>query len=124
LRWFVSRSFRRDAMAKKYDLKLHVFTNPRGIEENIGPFSHGSRVHTQVIFALAMAASTLALELLLTPKFGLPAMIWSTNVSYLCFVLLPIILFFPRLLRTLTPSSKPVVVKAPFSQPAMAARFD
>jgi sulfate adenylyltransferase subunit 2 len=39
----------RDKMAKETGLTLHVFTNPRGIEENIGPFSHGSRVHTQVM---------------------------------------------------------------------------
>lgn len=39
----------RDRMAKKHGFQLNVFTNPRGIEENIGPFSHGSRVHTQVM---------------------------------------------------------------------------
>jgi O-antigen/teichoic acid export membrane protein len=60
-----------------------------------------SRIHVQVVSALAVAISTLAIELLATPRFGLPAMIWSTNVSYLCFVWVPIALFLPRFVKHL-----------------------
>jgi O-antigen/teichoic acid export membrane protein len=78
-----------------------------------------NRVHVQVIFAAAMAISTLTIELLATPKFGLPAMIWSTNLSYLVFIWIPIAVFFPRLLKNLNrkadaprqdPSAEPVLV--------------
>jgi O-antigen/teichoic acid export membrane protein len=64
------------------------------------------RIHVQVASAIAVAISTLTIELLATPKFGLPAMIWSTNVSYLCFVWIPIALFFPRLLKNLTQTAE------------------
>ena len=60
-----------------------------------------SRIHVEVVSAIAVAISTLAIELLATPRFGLPAMIWSTNISYLCFVWIPIAIFLPRLLRNL-----------------------
>jgi O-antigen/teichoic acid export membrane protein len=59
------------------------------------------RISVQVIPAVAVAISTLAMELLATPRFGLPAMIWSTNVSYLCFVWVPIVLFLPRFVENL-----------------------
>ena len=39
----------RDATAAKYGLKLHVHINPRGEAEDINPFIHGSRLHTQVM---------------------------------------------------------------------------
>jgi O-antigen/teichoic acid export membrane protein len=64
------------------------------------------RIHVQVVSAVAMAISTLAIELLATPRFGLPAMIWSTDISYLCFVWIPIVLFLPRLVKDLQRTSK------------------
>ena len=39
----------RDATAEKYDLDLIVHTNPRGRQEGIGPFTHGSAYHTDVM---------------------------------------------------------------------------
>lgn len=39
----------RDATAKKHGLTLHVHTNPKGIEENINPFDHGSRLYTHTM---------------------------------------------------------------------------
>jgi O-antigen/teichoic acid export membrane protein len=66
-----------------------------------------NRIHAQVASAIAVATSTLAIELLATPKFGLPAMIWSTNISYLCFVWIPVALFFPRLLKNIKSSTEP-----------------
>ena len=39
----------RDTIAKELGFKLHVFSNPRGEAEDIGPFSHGARTHTQVM---------------------------------------------------------------------------
>jgi O-antigen/teichoic acid export membrane protein len=65
-----------------------------------------NRVHVQVVSAIAVGLSTLAMELVATPRFGLPAMIWSTNISYLLFVWIPIALFLPRLLKTLQRSKE------------------
>lgn len=39
----------RDKMAKKYDFELLVHKNPDGIAMGIGPFSHGSAKHTDVM---------------------------------------------------------------------------
>lgn len=44
----------RDAMAKKYGLQLLVHTNPDGIAENVGPFSHGSALHTEIMKTQAL----------------------------------------------------------------------
>jgi sulfate adenylyltransferase subunit 2 len=39
----------RDRMAKTHGFELIVYTNPEGIERNIGPFTHGSALHTQIM---------------------------------------------------------------------------
>jgi sulfate adenylyltransferase subunit 2 len=39
----------RDATAKKFGLTLLVHINPDGLADNVGPFSHGSAVHTDVM---------------------------------------------------------------------------
>ena len=39
----------RDQMAKDYDFELLVHKNPEGIEKGIGPFTHGSATHTDVM---------------------------------------------------------------------------
>lgn len=39
----------RDKIVQKTGLKLHVYSNPRGAAEDINPFVHGSRVHTQIM---------------------------------------------------------------------------
>lgn len=39
----------RDATAKKHGLDLLVHINPDGIADNVGPFSHGSAVHTDIM---------------------------------------------------------------------------
>lgn len=39
----------RDQLAKKYDFELLVHKNAAGIKQGIGPFSHGSAVHTDVM---------------------------------------------------------------------------
>lgn len=39
----------RDQMAKDYDFDLLVHKNPEGIEMGIGPFTHGSATHTDVM---------------------------------------------------------------------------
>jgi sulfate adenylyltransferase subunit 2 len=39
----------RDRMAQEADVELLVHVNPRGVEEGIGPFTHGSAVHTDVM---------------------------------------------------------------------------
>jgi sulfate adenylyltransferase subunit 2 len=44
----------RDAVAVKNGLKLLVHTNPEGLKDNIGPFSHGSAVHTEVMKTQAL----------------------------------------------------------------------
>ena len=79
-----------------------------------------NRIQVQVASAIAVAISTLAIEILATPKFGLPAMIWSTNISYLCFVWIPIALFFPRLLRNLKSKAQSPRDAAPV-EPALAS---
>ena len=44
----------RAKMAKDCDLDLLVYTNPEGIEKNIGPISHGSAVHTDMMKTQAL----------------------------------------------------------------------
>lgn len=44
----------RDAVAVNNGLKLLVHTNPEGLKDNIGPFSHGSAVHTEVMKTQAL----------------------------------------------------------------------
>ncbi len=39
----------RDAMAKTVGMKLITHINPDGVAQNIGPFSHGSAVHTDIM---------------------------------------------------------------------------
>ncbi len=44
----------RDRLVKEYDLDLISFTNPRGREENITPFTHGSSVYTDIMKTQAL----------------------------------------------------------------------
>jgi len=39
----------RERMAKESGMELVVYVNPRGVEENINPFTHGSAVHTDIM---------------------------------------------------------------------------
>ena len=39
----------RDRITKDYDLDLIVHINEEGVEQGIGPFTHGSSLHTQVM---------------------------------------------------------------------------
>jgi len=39
----------RDQMARTHGFDLLVHVNPEGIEKNIGPFTHGSALHTQIM---------------------------------------------------------------------------
>ena len=44
----------RDQKAKEYDLDLVVHTNPHGLEQGIGPVTHGSEIHTDVMKTQAL----------------------------------------------------------------------
>jgi len=44
----------RDNITKKLGLELIVHTNPEGLEEGVGPFSHGSEYHTHVMKTVAL----------------------------------------------------------------------
>ena len=44
----------RDRMAKKLGLDLLVYTNPDGLAQGIGPFTHGSAIHTDVMKTQAL----------------------------------------------------------------------
>ncbi len=44
----------RDRLVKEYDLDLISFTNPRGQEENITPFTHGSSTYTDIMKTQAL----------------------------------------------------------------------
>jgi len=44
----------RDALVKKLGLKLLVHVNPEGLAQGIGPFTHGSQVHTDVMKTQAL----------------------------------------------------------------------
>lgn len=39
----------RDEMAKKHGFELIVYKNEEGVEQGIGPFTHGSKVHTDIM---------------------------------------------------------------------------
>ena len=44
----------RDQMAERLGLELIIHTNQDGLDQGIGPFSHGSRVHTDVMKTQAL----------------------------------------------------------------------
>ena len=44
----------RDKVAEQGNFELKVFTNPRGVEENINPIDHGSEVHTDIMKTQAL----------------------------------------------------------------------
>ena len=44
----------RDEMAKNLGLELIVYTNQEGVEQGIGPFTHGSAIHTDVLKTQAL----------------------------------------------------------------------
>ncbi|WP_257293604.1 sulfate adenylyltransferase subunit CysD [Endozoicomonas sp. YOMI1] len=44
----------RDQLAKKLGLELLVHTNPEGLEQGVGPFTHGSAKHTDVMKTQAL----------------------------------------------------------------------
>lgn len=44
----------RDETAKRYDLDLIIYTNEEGIKNNVGPFTHGSKVHTDIMKTQAL----------------------------------------------------------------------
>lgn len=44
----------RDETAKKLGLELHVHSNPDGVRDGVGPFSHGSGYHTDVMKTQAL----------------------------------------------------------------------
>ncbi|MEQ9544786.1 MAG: sulfate adenylyltransferase subunit CysD [Marinobacter sp.] len=44
----------RDRMAEKLGLKLIVHTNQEGVEQGVGPFTHGSATHTDVMKTQAL----------------------------------------------------------------------
>ena len=44
----------RDKRVKELGVKLLVYTNPEGIEMNINPFIHGSKVHTDIMKTQAL----------------------------------------------------------------------
>jgi sulfate adenylyltransferase subunit 2 len=39
----------RDALAQRLGLELLVYTNPDGVAQGVGPFTHGSVLHTQIM---------------------------------------------------------------------------
>lgn len=44
----------RDRTARETGIKLHVYTNPDGIAQGVGPISHGATVHTDVMKTQAL----------------------------------------------------------------------
>ncbi|AWB66736.1 sulfate adenylyltransferase subunit CysD [Saccharobesus litoralis] len=44
----------RDRMAKELDFELLVHQNPEGLAQGVGPFSHGSAVHTDIMKTQAL----------------------------------------------------------------------
>jgi sulfate adenylyltransferase subunit 2 len=44
----------RDRMAQQLGLELLVYTNPDGLAQGIGPFTHGSAIHTDVMKSQAL----------------------------------------------------------------------
>ena len=44
----------RDRMAAEHGLDLKVYMNPDGVRDGVGPFSHGSSVHTHVMKTLGL----------------------------------------------------------------------
>lgn len=47
----------RDALAKKLGIKLIVHKNMQGVEDGVGPFTHGSALHTEIMKTQALKAA-------------------------------------------------------------------
>jgi O-antigen/teichoic acid export membrane protein len=85
---------------------MGVWMVVNGLANVVSIFLNGiNRIQVQVFSAIVVGISTLAIELAAAPKFGLPAIIWATDISFICFILVPIVVFFPRLLRNLGSST-------------------
>ena len=52
----------RDHYAKEWNLDLITYINPDGIKQNMGPFTHGSAVHTDVMKTQALKQALDAYE--------------------------------------------------------------
>jgi O-antigen/teichoic acid export membrane protein len=64
----------------------------------ISVFLNGAkRMRVQIFSGLGMCLSSLLLKVVLTSRFGLAAVMWSTDIAYILFIWLPIVLMLPRL---------------------------
>jgi O-antigen/teichoic acid export membrane protein len=92
---------------------MGVWMVVNGLANVVSIFLNGiNRIQVQVFSAIVVGFSTLAIELAAAPKFGLPAIIWATDISFICFILVPIVVFFPRLLTNLGSRKESSLVKA------------
>jgi hypothetical protein len=60
-----------------------------------------SAIRVQVVCAVAMGTSALALKILFARQFGLPGIIWGTIVAYSLCTAVPMAFYLPRLLGEL-----------------------
>ncbi len=64
-------------------------------------FNASGKIAFEVVCALLMAVSNLALSIFLTMRIGLPGPVYGSAIAQLIFVLIPSFLYIPRLLRSM-----------------------
>jgi O-antigen/teichoic acid export membrane protein len=65
----------------------------------ISIFLNGAKkMRVQIVSAVCMCVFSLLLKILLAPRFGLVAIVWSTNIAYALFIWLPAAMYLPRML--------------------------
>lgn len=64
-------------------------------------FNGAAVMRFQVVVASVMAVASVGASVLLASRFGVSGVIWGTVLAYLLFAAIPIVVYLPRLLRSL-----------------------
>lgn len=95
LHLWVDKSF---SVSRNLLVSMAVWTCLSTGANAISVFLNGAKkMRAQILSGLGMCLSSLLLKIVLAPRLGLAAVMWSTDIAYVLFIWLPVILLLPRL---------------------------